>query len=481
MKTVKGSVSVVLALTVTLILSFCMILVESARENTMLLKSDAVFNTGIQCLMAEYHKLLWEDFDLMYVDASYGMTYPEYERMKAHLYDYIDHNLSFGNDGWLALEYIGAQVYKVVLATDAGGKDFFEQATEAAKEAVGISYIEQILYWLKQTEATGYMESVIAEEMEMVSGQIENVNGTQVEVKEAVWGTDKNGKPIILEEAEYQTVDIENPLNNISYDGSFLVRQVLGEAGCVPGCRIEIQSLGSERRLATGDGMDETESAGSENALEELKEKAFFCKYLLDHFATYTDVCYGKADELEGILQYPLEYIIGGSSSDMENLEKVMGQLLLIREVDNYLYLLQDEVRTIEAEVIGDSIAAAAAVPWLGPVVTQALLLFWAYEDSISDLKQLFQGERIPLIKAIKMTDGIEFALNYEQYLVLLLMFIQKDRLIWRSMDMIEMMVRTEQANFRMDGCISRATFSGIFRDRYGKQYMVSDKLQYFE
>ena len=62
---VGGSISVFFAVTLTLMLSFCMVLIESARENTMLLKADVVFNAGVQSVMAEFHTALWEKYDLL--------------------------------------------------------------------------------------------------------------------------------------------------------------------------------------------------------------------------------------------------------------------------------------------------------------------------------------------------------------------------------------------------------------------------------
>ena len=75
---VSGSISIFLALTITVMLSFCMVLIESARENAMLLKADMIFDTGVRSLMAEYHQKLWEDYDLFYVDCSYGSSVPDY-------------------------------------------------------------------------------------------------------------------------------------------------------------------------------------------------------------------------------------------------------------------------------------------------------------------------------------------------------------------------------------------------------------------
>ena len=153
MKKAEGSVSVFLALTTTLVLSFCMVLIESARENTMLLKADVTFDTGVQCLLAEYHQALWEDYDLFYIDCSYGTDMPDYELVKHHLQGYIERNLGYDNVGWLGLQYEEVVISDVVLATDFGGKDFYMQAVEAAEASVGIPYIEQILEWLHQVES----------------------------------------------------------------------------------------------------------------------------------------------------------------------------------------------------------------------------------------------------------------------------------------------------------------------------------------
>ena len=72
MKQEGASISVFLALTISLVLAFCMVLVESARENAMLLKADLLFQTGVQNIMAEYHQELWEKYELFYIDCSDG-------------------------------------------------------------------------------------------------------------------------------------------------------------------------------------------------------------------------------------------------------------------------------------------------------------------------------------------------------------------------------------------------------------------------
>ena len=471
MKKAEGSVSVFLALTTTLVLSFCMVLIESARENTMLLKADVTFDTGVQCLLAEYHQALWEDYDLFYIDCSYGTDMPDYELVKHHLQGYIERNLGYDNVGWLGLQYEEVVISDVVLATDFGGKDFYMQAVEAAEASVGIPYIEQILEWLHQVESGQGIGQSMTEHKKEASDAIADANGTKVQVKEAVWGQKADGTPVLLDEAEYETVDIDNPLEQIA-SVNVLLRQIVPDYSKVSTIRVDTSVLASHRELAAGsmveDDVDDSVWSGMWN-------KALFCKYVLDHFAGYTDV---SSYEEQGRLQYELEYLIGGMSADSQNMEVVAAQLLAIREIDNYLLLLQDEAKQLEAH----SIAAVAAtlVPWLEPVVAQALLLYWAYEASIADLQILLSGGEVPLVKSVPLDVIADFTLGYEEYLIILLLLQGRETITMRTIDLIELSVRQKQSAFRMDGCISQAHLLGNFQDNYRKNYTISKHLVYY-
>ncbi len=464
-KDTKGSISVFLALTITIMMSFCLVLIESARENTMLLKADILFDTGVNSIMAEYHQDLWEKYDLLYVDCSYAQEEPSYDKTLFHLANYVEKNLDFSEGNWLKLTYEDAVMGDVLLATDAEGLDFYRQAAAVSERNIGITYIQDFIDWYKQAESTKNLKNDMDEKKDTLSTAIEEANGTKVEVKPAVWGEDKEGNPILLEEAEYDTIDIDNPLSNI-LSANIILRQIVPDYNSVSAAAADISSLASNRTLAKGNANIIREESG-------IWDKALFCNYVFSHFNTYADINSGEKNDFF----CEAEYLLGGQDSDAKNLEVAAAQLLLLREIDNYLFLLQDEVKQIEAH----SIAAAATglAPWLEPVVYQATMIYWAYEESITDLKTLFYGGEIPLVKTFSQGKTSNILLNYEEYLFILLMMQNKEVLTVRTIDLIELHIRKSQNTFRMDGCISKAVFVGTFSDAYEKKYTIEKALKY--
>lgn len=463
MKKVKGSVSVFLALTLTFMLSFCFVLIESARENTMLLKADIIFHTGIQSIMAEYHKQLWEQYGLLYIDCSYGGEVPDYEKVKEHLEQYVQNNLGDEKQGFLGMEYEGSRLTEVLLATDFGAGSYYAQAVEAGKELLFVSYVETLAEYFEKLQEHDRIETDLSYSREQVSKTIEDVNGTSVEIKEAVWGIDAQGEQVLLEEPEYKIIAVENPLDNI-LSANILAKQILSGKREISDAKIELAKLPSMRKLCTGTAQNIQPQQG-------LLDKIYFAKYLTEHFLSYMD-----NEAKDTVITCELEYLLAGKSNDAQNIEVVMAKLLAMREVDNYLLLMQNEAKKAQAHALAAG-TAAASIAALEPVIYQGILLYWAYEDSVEDLQKLFLGEEIPLLKSIRASS--DFCLGYEQYLMLLLLFEDTQKLSMRSMDMIEMTIRQEQEFFRADGCISQAQLEGMFQDTYDKSYTVSGKVQY--
>lgn len=460
----KGSVSVVIALTLTLMLSFSMALIESARENTLLLKADIVFDAGVQGVMAQYSAALWEKYDLLYVDSGDSGVQAAKGHISTQLADIIEKNLAYDTGGWLALDYVGVEISELLLATDFSGKDFYLQAVDAAAASTGLSYIELALRWFDKTEETYNMGDFLQEETQRVSDSIEEVNGTEV-VTESVWEENEEGERVLVEETE--CVNIENPLDRI-WEAGVLLHQVTEGSDSISSVEVDRSFLASHRRVAAGTLQDERKEDG-------IRNKLLFCKYVIDHFGCYTDT----AAEKEKMLHCEQEYLLGGKESDRQNMELVTAKLLILREIDNYLMLMQDEVKKLEAHELALA-ATAALVPWMEPVVYQAILIYWAYEESVKDLQVLFRGEKIPLVKSLSLGAGDEYALGYQEYLLLLLLMQSREKLVMRSIDIVELNMRMKNEAFCMDACLARAQLEGSFCDMYGRKYEITEGIQFY-
>jgi hypothetical protein len=107
-------------------------------------------------------------------------------------------------------------------------------------------------------------------------------------------------------------------------------------------------------------------------------------------------------------------------------------------------------------------------------VIETALIAAWAYAESILDLRQLFAGGRVPVVKTSqnwqislqnlhKLLSGLDTyrkndqsGLSYQDYLHVLLLKESKTELLTGGMDIIEQAVRADGwQNFRLDCCIT--------------------------
>ncbi len=462
-KRVRGSVSLFLALTISIFLALAVVLIESARENTLLLQAEVVLDTSVNSAMGEYHKVLWEDYGLLFLDCSYKSSQPSYQNLSQHIQSAAEQNL--GNQtGWLALTLSDASVSSVVLATDDSGAVFYRRSVEAAKAETGISFLEELLSYVTTVEDLLVQGEALLGTGSSLNDTIEEADGQEIEVTPEEWGYDIEGNYVLVQEAEYEQVDVTSPLQGIlDTSEEFILSQVVSDFSHVSALSITTSATVSGRSLAAGQG--------SFTADEEVTDRLFFLYFLYTYMGNYCDPDDGES------LQYSMEYILEGKDTDRKNLAAAVSRIFLIRMADNFIAIQQDADRVAAAEL--SAAAVTFLVPYLQPVMKQALLLYWSYQDSVEDLRTLLAGGKIPLLKSIGLTD---MELTYEQYLMILLLMMGEENLSFRTMDMIELHVRKTDGNesFRFDACIDSCLVTGSFEDSAGKTYTTDIGLRYY-
>lgn len=473
----QGYLTVYLSLSLTLILSFILTFIEGARISVIRMEAECVADIGMNSVLAEFHRELLEQYDLLFVDMSYGTASYRAENSAEHLRVYMQNNWKGQDNGvssvrdWLSLSVDKAAIKELSIASDAGGNVMKRQAVAYMKEAS----VEGIL--AKTMDSAGKVQSLGLDTRD-IDGERNSVQ-SQIDAIELPKEEDEEGQLV--------EIALDNPADKVNASrGSFTLHMVLGDTSQLSGAAVRVEEYISQREKMTGIGL----RPGFDEPGGIADDLLFDC-YLFDKCGWY-------GNELEkSLMKYQIEYIIAGKGSDMENLEKVAKRLIRWREVANVIYILSDSAKCAEAEILALTLTAVLMVPALVEPVKYSILFAWAYLESLSDVKCLLKGGRVPLMKmasdwktsianvadfsgGIPDGEGSGHGLSYQDYLRVMLYLESSEVKNMRAMDIMEMDIRATggNANFRMDACfdsyladISISSAFGYhcdFQKRYG-------------
>ena len=480
----KGSVTIYLALTLSVMLSLFLTLIEGARTSAIRMQSECAMDLSLYSVFAEYNRELLEQYDLFFIDTSYGSENCAIENTAEHLRGYMadntEQNLGIANGmvrDLLALKVEETQIGEFTLATDEQGEVFRRQAVSYMKDKYGLSYIKELKKNLEQAADADLLERDITGERKANQKAIDDTKLPKKKVGEDEW----------------EEIPLENPADEVNATRNKGVLALVTDKDAVLSNETIVkENYISHRKRSTGSGLLERKGC---TATDEL----FFYGYLLDKFGTYTNPLEKSR------LKYQVEYLLAGKENDMDNLKWVVNRLLLIRETANVVYLFSNERKMAEAEALALTLSAVIQLPELAKLVQVALIFAWAYAESVYDVKQLLAGRRVPLIKTdetwhfglegmLSYEKGLEDSqdgseehaseegLAYEDYLMVLLTVVNKETRTFRAMDLIEMDLRKTVGNetFRMDGCVDYIEATAVISSRFGYHCDITRDYYYF-
>lgn len=150
-------------------------------------------------------------------------------------------------------------------------------------------------------------------------------------------------------------------------------------------------------RVVTGTACDDISNLSIRSALVN--------EYIISRFQNYTDYIdsenKGTKDILseDRLLDYETEYILCGGKSDKDNLCEVITKLSHIREGANLLYLITDSQKKNECFTLAVQILGYTGNMVLIKAAQYLIMTLWAYAESIVELRGLYSGESISIIK----------------------------------------------------------------------------------
>ncbi len=479
MRKENGYLTVYLALCLTLILSLYLVLIDGARRSGAALEAVCAAETSLQSALAEYHRGLFEQYNLLAIDSSYGTEIGGKRRTEARLMNYLRENLNYGDvflADYLYRDFFGlhaddAELTKVSILSDENGAVFRKQAVEAIREDVGLGVLEELQGWMQTVKVNGLDEADIENEKKLLEQRLEEYNGKEVQISET--------------ESVY--LEVENPMAKLETEWQMgLLRLVLGDDEEISENVIDSSILIKSRMEQENVNLGNMAAESAADPAEQL----LFQEYLMRYMGNY-----GRENK-EGALRYQIEYLVAGKNSDPDNLESTAAEIGAVREAANALYLLTDQEKLEEIQLTAGVICGLLAVPELIPLMESIILLGWASAESVYDLKTLLAGGKVPLIKdreswhyslGAALTGNLESGtesgkgLDYEDYLRILMTLTDLETLTGRAMDMVEADIRLTPGNaaFRLDACYARVEAAIRISSSFGYQYEITRERGY--
>lgn len=415
---------------------------------------------GLYSLFAEYDQELLQNYHVFFMDGGYGTSTLQMGNIYQTIADCVDVSCKsqktitdrYGENLWNLKTKMGI-IEAYTLASDQRGQAFKNQAIDYIKSSVGMQEIQLLL------------KGAITEQRNSV---VQSENKTKVENAQNAYAEAQN-KAMECIDVEKK---MENPLDIIQQMQKKGILTIV-----IPDyMNLSLESLNkserfSERECEQGIGLMYSQ-VGSDSYMD----KVLFCEYMMQHMS-----CYGEK-ELRTGLMYQLEYAICGKSTDIENLKGVANRILAIREAANMTFLMTNAKYQAQIHEMALSMATVVGAPALEGVIALALEAAWAFGESLLDVKILFAGGELPLVKTQqswnlpfekivnlpellqrKSTNKYE-GVGYREYLRMLLLAGDFEQQVVRTMDIIEYAMRHIEGKscFRWDLCMSylETTFS---------------------
>jgi len=475
--------TVYLSLIFGVVLSLLFVLIGGAAAGAVRMQAELVADLGMDSVFAEYNRALLNQYQLFFIDASYGGKNGGIGMVETHLSDYMSRNMNPEKDLFLSGEHTLLKLRNPYLEID--------EASYASDEN-GMVWKAQAVHYMKAIYGDDLL-SKVQEHMNTVKSNGFNTKDVYDETAAKIQAFEE-----ALEQKEIQEFDTESE-EGYSYQkvsglfdtfaGEGLLKLALPTGHTVSGAVMDAGPYFSARKkngkINQGTGLHK----GADKP-DKLTDELIFGEYLIKLYGCYTQ------PKKEGLLQYQNEYILYGFNSDAANLRRSVEVLFALRAAANLSSLYADSARKSEVDVISLIICSLLLSPELSNALSAIILGIWALAEAVADMHQLLNGGRISLVKEHKewstsltgiLTGNLHGnstynkGLSYHDYLRVFLGLMNKEQKVTRSLDIVEMDLRQTEGNsyFRIDRCIDYMKVNFGFEDANGHEFVFYKKMCY--
>lgn len=431
----KGSITLFSLIALLLITAALFALLEGTRFQEMRRFASLQTETALESAFANYNACLWEKYRLLGADSS---------SMQEILEKSASGRLGSGTN-LLRLNPEEVELEEYTRLTDGKGSVYIANIASYMKENYVYETVKEIY---SQYESIKQILDTSKMDTSNITKALEEMEQLKIT---------KTAKTNV------SSADVENILKTAKYWMEIGILNLV-----VP----NVEDL-SNATLDSGNGVMERTLLKGKNPMEYTntwKERILLQQYMLSYMSSFMDETKTTA------LSYELEYLVGKSNRDINNLKITVEKLLQIREASNFLYLISDSVRVAQTEAMAVVFVGGAVSPLLIEAVKIGLLTAWAFGESILDVRAILAGKEISLLKSkeswtlelenLSMLSDVHMmakegsgGLNYKEYLGILLLLEKEQDIAMYAMNLQEATIRkmTGDSLFCIDSLITRA------------------------
>ncbi|MCD7841018.1 MAG: DUF5702 domain-containing protein [Lachnospiraceae bacterium] len=459
----RGSITVFLSLSCILFLALICAVTESARVQGAKAQSANITGMGTFSLLSEFETKLLEKYEIFSLDGASGGSF-RVQTLNSRFEEFITQNAnpkdgllkSLAFDPW-NLEVESTEITGYALLTDNKGEAFYQQAVSYMKSNIGVIALEELLNLANSVDEIEEKQDAYETDQNNSEEQLSDLEDERQERMEELESemSDAGDDAAVLAETT------GNPLTEIAKLRKKSTLEIVTWDKTISAKNVTRSSLPSKSSLQKGSLKIESEHSG-------LISDVLFREYLARYFGNYL------SESTDAGLDYHLEYILGGKLSDEKNLQYVVNRLLLIREGMNYSCCAGSTVMNTQAGTLATTLTGFLGIPALTAATKHAILLAWAYGESLVDVRVLLDGGKVPLKKEEsswsltlenlgRVTEVLqsgakdkEEGLSYQDYLRILLNMGSLQNQKMRALDLVQMLMRQEEgmSDFQVQNCI---------------------------
>lgn len=481
----RAYLTVYLSLIFGIVLSLLFVLIEGAATGAVRAQAEIVADLGLDSVFAEYNREILEQYELFFIDSSYGGINGGTGMVEMHLSDYMSYNMTPDKGLAMPFEYSllelsnpYLEISEVSFASDDQCMVWKAQAVNYMKAVYGGDFVSMVQEQLDTVERRGLTRQ---DTPAKAAAQRQELDGFLANKGIVEFGTESS------EGYSYQKVS--GVFDKVA--GGAILALTLPGGKPVSGAVTDAVPYFSARQKAgtVNQGIGLHDRADSVSG---IVDELIYGEYLMRTCGSY------DKPKDEGLLKYQIEYILYGYNSDAGNLRRSAEVLFALRSAANLASIYMDMDKQAQAEMVAAVICTLLLSPELTGQMKTMILSAWALGEAVSDIRQLLSGGRVPLIKGkgdwntsmsgiftgdlsgkggVKNTTG----LSYQDYLRILLGLMDKDTKAARSLDIVEMDIRQTAGNehFRIDRCMDYMKVHFGFEDNNGHDFVFYREMCY--